>query len=51
MTAVQLESGEALSDDFKEVAAREIEEFKAELRQRYPGRDVDHVTPKICCAR
>src|SRR5208337_5063267 len=26
----QLESGEAMSDEFKKVAAREIEEFKAE---------------------
>ncbi len=40
----QLESGEALSDDFKEAAAREIEEFQAEMRQRYPGRNVEEVT-------
>lgn len=40
----QLESGEALSDEFKEVAAREIEEFKDELRARYPGRDAEDVT-------
>ncbi len=40
----QLESGEALSDEFKAVAAREIEEFKDELRARYPGRDADEVT-------
>lgn len=42
--SLQLESGEALSDEFKEVAAREIEEFKDELRARYPGRDVEDVT-------
>jgi type III restriction enzyme len=37
----QLESGEAMSDDFKRAAAREIEEFKAEYRLRFPGRDTD----------
>jgi type III restriction enzyme len=40
----QLESGEALSDDFKEVAAREIEEFQAEMQERYPGRNVEELT-------
>jgi type III restriction enzyme len=40
----QLESGEAMSDDFKKIAAREIEEFKAEYRQRFPGRDTDQLT-------
>lgn len=35
----QLESGDAMSADFKKLAAREIEEFKAEYRQRFPGRD------------
>ncbi|MBN2313671.1 MAG: hypothetical protein JXM79_07055, partial [Sedimentisphaerales bacterium] len=30
----QLESGEAMSDDFKKIAASEIAEFKAEYRQR-----------------
>jgi type III restriction enzyme len=40
----QLESGEAMSDDFKKIAAREIEEFKAEYRQRFPGRDVEALT-------
>lgn len=44
--SVQLESGDALSEEFKAAAAPEIEEFKAELRQRYPGRDVDQVTPE-----
>ncbi len=40
----QLESGEAMSDDFKKIAAREIEEFKAEYRVRFPGRDAEDLT-------
>jgi type III restriction enzyme len=40
----QLESGEAMSDEFKRVAASEIAEFKAELRQRFPGRDPEAIT-------
>ena len=40
----QLESGEAMSDDFKKIAAREIDEFKAEYRVRFPGRDADSLT-------
>ncbi|MCU0613455.1 MAG: DEAD/DEAH box helicase family protein [Desulfobacterales bacterium] len=40
----QLESGEAMSADFKKIAAREIEEFKAEYRIRFPGRDADKLT-------
>jgi type III restriction enzyme len=40
----QLESGDAMSDEFKQFAAREIEEFKAEYRQRFPGRDSDELT-------
>ena len=40
----QLESGEAMSDEFKRMAATEIEEFKAEYRQRFPGRDADALT-------
>jgi type III restriction enzyme len=40
----QLESGEAMSDDFKKMAAREIEEFKAEYRVRFPGRDAESLT-------
>jgi len=40
----QLESGEAMSDEFKKIAAREIEEFKAEYRVRFPGRDTDSLT-------
>ena len=40
----QLESGDAMSDDFKKIAAREIDEFKAEYRARFPGRDADDLT-------
>jgi type III restriction enzyme len=40
----QLESGEAMSDDFKRIAAREVEEFKAEYRARFPGRDAEDLT-------
>ncbi len=42
--STQLESGEAMSDDFKKMAHREIEEFKAEYRIRFPGRDVEKLT-------
>jgi type III restriction enzyme len=38
----QLESGEALSDDFRKVAAREIEEFKKEKQAR--GESIDDLT-------
>ena len=40
----QLESGESMSNDFKKIAAREIEEFKAEYRARFPGRDAEKLT-------
>ncbi len=40
----QLELGEAMSADFKKIAAREIEEFKADYRQRFPGRAVEDIT-------
>jgi type III restriction enzyme len=40
----QLESGEAMSDEFKKLAAREIEDFKAEYRLRFPGRNVEQIT-------
>jgi type III restriction enzyme len=33
-----------MSDEFKQIAAREIEEFKAEYRQRFPGRDAENLT-------
>ena len=44
MDSQQLESGEAMSDDFKAIAAREIDEFKAEYRIRFPGRDAESLT-------
>ena len=40
----QLESGEGMSAEFKQIAAREIEEFKAEYRARFPGRDAESLT-------
>ena len=40
----QLESGEAMSREFKKIAAREIDEFKTEYRARFPGRDADSLT-------
>jgi len=40
----QLESGDAMSDEFKKIAAIEIEEFKADYRARFPGRDADDLT-------
>ena len=40
----QLESGEGMSPEFKQIAAREIEEFQAEYRERFPGRDLDSLT-------
>ena len=40
----QLESGEAMSDDFKKIVAREIDEFKADYRARFPGRDAESLT-------
>lgn len=40
----QLESGEAMSAEFKKIAAREIDEFKAEYCKIYPGRDAAKLT-------
>lgn len=40
----QLESGEAMSPEFKKIASREIEEFKADYRTRFPGRDPEDLT-------
>ena len=40
----QLESGESMSNEFKKIATREIEEFKAEYRIRFPGRDAENLT-------
>jgi type III restriction enzyme len=42
--SAQLESGEAMSAEFKAIAAREIGEFKDELKARFPGRDVEELT-------
>ena len=42
--SAQLESGEQLSPEFKKDVAREIEEFKAEYRQRFPERDAAAIT-------
>jgi type III restriction enzyme len=40
----QLESGDAMSKEFKQIAGAEIEEFKAEYRIRFPGRDTENLT-------
>jgi type III restriction enzyme len=40
----QLDSGEAMSPEFKKIASREIEEFKQEYRIRFPGRDTAKLT-------
>jgi type III restriction enzyme len=40
----QLESGDAMSQDFKRIAAAEIQEFKAEYAARFPGRDPEELT-------
>ncbi len=40
----QLESGESMSDDFKKLAAHQIEDFKTEYRWRFPGRDTEKLT-------
>lgn len=42
--STQLESGDAMKDDFKKIAAREIEDFKNEYMQRFPGRDAEKLT-------
>ncbi len=40
----QLDSGEGMSADFKKIASREVEEFKAAYRERFPGRDAEELT-------
>ncbi len=40
----QLDSGEALSDEFKRMATTEIAEFKQEYERRFPGRNADDLT-------
>jgi len=42
----QLESEEPMSPEFRKVAAAEIEEWKAEIRARFPGRDVEELSEK-----
>jgi type III restriction enzyme len=42
--SAQLESGEAMSAEFKKTAALEIERFKAEYAQRFPGRDPEDLS-------
>jgi type III restriction enzyme len=40
----QLESDGAMTAEFKKIAAIEIEEFKADYRRRFPGRDTEELT-------
>ncbi|MCH8292080.1 DEAD/DEAH box helicase family protein [Candidatus Poribacteria bacterium] len=40
----QLESGEAMSRAFKQIAHGEIEQFKADYQRRFPGRSVEKIT-------
>ena len=40
----QLESGEAMSEEFKRLAGAEIAEFKSEYMTRFPGRDAEALT-------
>jgi type III restriction enzyme len=40
----QLESGDAMKPEFKKIASAEIEKFKEEIRERFPGRDVANLT-------
>lgn len=42
--SAQLESGDAMKDDFKQAVGVEIEQFKTELRNRNPSADVDNLT-------
>lgn len=40
----QLESGEAMSAEFKKIAQQEIEQFKLEYKLRFPGRSTENLT-------
>lgn len=40
----QLESGEAMTADFKKIAANEIAQYKEEIRARTPGVDVEEIS-------
>ena len=42
--SAQLESGEAMSKEFKKMAALAIEEFKSDYRKRFPGRGTEKLT-------
>lgn len=42
--SAQLESDEGMSPEFKKLAGVQIEEFKEELRKRFPGRDAEALT-------
>ena len=42
--SAQLESGEAMKDEFKQAVGQEIEIFKSELRARNSSADVDNLT-------
>jgi type III restriction enzyme len=42
--SVQIESGEGMSDEFKKLAASEIDEFKREYQARFPGRSAEDLT-------
>jgi type III restriction enzyme len=44
--SAQLESSDGMSDEFKKIAAREIEEFKEEYKNRFPGRDAESLAPE-----
>ncbi len=37
--SAQIESGEKINDDFKEIFAKEIDDFHKDYRKRFPGRD------------
>ena len=49
--SAQLESGEALRDDFRTAAAGEIEAFKAEYRAATPAPTSTSSPTRTCCAR
>ena len=42
--SAQLESGEAMSQEFKQIAVAEIDKFKSELRVRFPGTNPDEIS-------
>ena len=42
--SAELESGDQLSADFKRLVEREVDEFKSDLRVRFPGRNPDEIS-------